>query len=220
MKRKIYKLLAIAMALTMAFSSMTANAQASEVCEVFSDVKHDSWYEESIQYVYDNGIMSGSNGAFKPTDNITRAQLVTTLYRIAGEPTVRNRAAVEEFSDIEEGKYYTDAVCWAYNTGITTGSNGKFNPSVNLTREQMVVFLGRYSTRLPITYPDVFGIRVLNNFSDYARDDIFWAVGYGLITGNVVSIDNYNYLDVNPKGNATRAQVATILMRFCEMYGV
>lgn len=218
MRRKICFLLALVM-MTVSMSSMTAKAQEVEACKVFTDVKHDSWYEESVKYVYDKGIMSGSNGIFKPQDNITRAQLVTTLYRMAGEPTVRNRAAVEVFSDIEEGKYYTDAVCWAYSNSITTGSNGKFKPSDTLTREQLVVFLGRYSSMLHITYPNIFGLRVLNNFSDYARDDIFWAVGYGLITGNAVCIDDYYYLDVNPKGNATRAQVATILMRFCELYG-
>ena len=214
-KKLLSVIVTFTLALAMTLSSAPVQAQISEVCEVFSDVKHGAWYEESVQYVYDKGIMSGSNGIFKPQDNITRAQLVTTLYRMAGEPTVRNRAAVEAFSDIEEGKYYTDAVCWAYATGITTGSNGKFKPSDTLTREQLVVFLGRYSSMLHITYPNIFGLRVLNNFSDYARDDIFWAVGYGLITGNAVCIDDYYYLDVNPKGNATRAQVATILMRFC-----
>lgn len=220
MERKIYNLVAIAIALTMAFSSMTVTAQASEVCEVFSDVKHDSWYEEAVQYVYDNGIMSGSNGAFKPTDNITRAQLVTTLYRIAGEPEVTDRSAVSKFSDVAEGKYYTDAVCWAYNEGITTGSNGKFNPHANLTREQMVVFLGRYSNKLNISYPNMFGTYVLNNMSDYAFEDVIWAIDYGLLTGTKVNVNGRVYLDANPKGNATRAQVATILMRFCGMYGV
>ena len=222
-KKLLSVIVTFTLVLAMALSSVPVQAAepSQEVCEVFADVKHNAWYEDAVQYVYDKGIMNGSNGTFRPSDNVTRAQLVTTLYRMAGEPIVRDRRAVEEFSDVAEGKYYTDAVCWAYIMGITTGSNGLFKPNDAVTREQIVVFLHRYSSRLNIHYLDNFGIYIQNNYSDYARNDVFWAVGHGFLTGTVVIDDSgYRCLDVNPKGNATRAQVATILMRFCERYGV
>ena len=222
-RKKLYNNLIIAvLALAMTVSSLTVKAQTSEVCEVFSDVKHDSWYEESVQYVYDNGIMSGSNGAFKPSDNITRAQLVTTLYRIAGEPEVTDTSALTDFSDLAEGKYYTDAVCWAYAEGITTGSSGKFNPTDNLTRQQMIVFLHRYAIMSGANpYGGIEGVTIVYNASDYAITSLLWAVGNGFIVRNEFTFPNGDVvIDTNPTGYTTRAQVATILMRFCSEYGV
>lgn len=219
MKRKIYSLI---MAVVMMFTCMTMTTHAAssnyteDVCDVFTDVKHNAWYEEAVQYVYDNGIMNGSNGTFKPTDNITRAQLVTTLYRLAGSPEVTDYSACKDFSDVTEGKYYTEAVCWAYNEGITTGSNGKFNPSDNLTRQQMIVFLFRYAEVMGVDVNDIPEDIEIYGFglSWYALYPTFWAVGTGLITGNGLTVDGR--INVNPLGTATRAQVATILMRFCE----
>ena len=110
--------------------------EKEDVSDLYPDVKDGAWYESGVQFVYDNGLMSGNNGLFNPTSDITRAQIVTTLYRLAGSPEVTDKAAVSEFSDVTEGKYYTDAVCWAYANGIATGNNGKFDPTGKLTRQQ------------------------------------------------------------------------------------
>ena len=189
-----------------------------EVCKVFSDVKHKAWYEDGVQFVYDYGFMSGSNGLFKPTDDITRAQLVTTLYRLIGSPKVTSTKALIDFSDVEKGKYYTDAICWAYANGIATGNGGKFNPSSPLTRQQMATFFYRFSDymELDITAKgDVTEMLNVDQLSDYAKDAMEWAVGTGIITGSEVNVNGVTMKDLKPRGNTTRAQVATIIMRFC-----
>ena len=119
---------------------VTPTPEPEDVSDVFPDVKHGAWYEAGVQFVYDNGLMSGSNGLFNPTADITRAQIVTTLYRLAGEPEVTDTKALTDFTDVAEGKYYSDAVCWAYANGIATGNDGKFDPTGKLTRQQMAAF--------------------------------------------------------------------------------
>jgi hypothetical protein len=157
---------------------------------------------------------------FKPTDNITRAQLVTTLYRLAGSPVVTNTSALTDFSDVPNGKYYTDAVCWAYGEGITTGNNGKFDPTGKLTRQQMAAFFYRYAEYkgLDVTVRgDLSAMINADKVSAYAKEPVEWAVGAGLISGSETTDANGNKVyDLNPRGNTTRAQVATILKRFCE----
>ena len=191
----------------------------TDVSDVFSDVKTGAWYKAGVQFVYDNGYMSGSNGLFNPTADITRAQIVTTLYRLAGEPKVTERTAVSAFSDITEGKYYTDAVCWAYTTGVTTGTDGKFNPTGKLTRQQMAAFFFRYAEltgKDTSIRGDISSMKNADQVSGYAKDPVEWAVGSGLISGSEVTdaAGNKAY-DLNPRGNTTRAQVAVILQRFC-----
>ena len=190
------------------------------VTNIFADVPVGKWYVDAVQYVYDQGLMSGSNGLFKPTDNITRAQLVTTLYRLAGSPEVKNTSALTDFSDVPTGKYYTDAVCWAYGEGITTGNNGKFDPTGKLTRQQMAAFFYRYAEYkgLDVTVRgDLSAMINADKVSTYAKEPVEWAVGAGLISGSETTDANGNKVyDLNPRGNTTRAQVATILKRFCE----
>ena len=194
--------------------------ERADVAESFGDVSSWNWYKDAVQYVFDNGLMSGSEGLFKPTANITRAQLVTTLYRLAGEPYVRDYSALSDFSDVAEGKYYTDAVCWAYAEGIATGSDGKFNPTGNLTRQQMATFFYRYAEydwRDVTLRGDISEMLNADKVSDYAKDAVEWAVGSGLISGSETKDENGNTVyDLNPRGNTTRAQVAAILQRFCE----
>ena len=195
---------------------------AEEVCEAFSDVKHGAWYEAAVQYVYDNGIMSGNNGLFTPSGNITRAQLVTTLYRLAGSLEVTDYSAVKELTDVQPGKWYTDAVCWAYNTGITTGntSTKAFGMNDPVTRQQLASFVYRYAEykELDVTVRgNLSGLLNAEKVSKYAKDAVEWAVGTGLISGSEVTDSHGNTVyDLNPGGNTTRAQAATILMRFCE----
>ena len=189
------------------------------VTEIFEDISESKWYVEAVQYVYDEGLMSGNDGLFKPTDNITRAQLVTTLYRLAGSPVITNTSALTDFSDVATGKYYTDAVCWAYREGIATGNDGKFDPTGKLTRQQMAAFFYRYAEVMgdDVTVrADYSTMLNADQVSGYAKDAVSWAVGEGLISGSQKEVNGMKVYDLNPRGNTTRAQVATILQRFCE----
>ena len=194
-----------------------------EVCEVFTDVNHDVWYEGYVQYVYDKGLMSGNDGLFKPTESVTRAQLVTTLYRLAGYPEVTDYSACDVFSDVKADKYYTDAICWAYNEGVTTGNpeTGLFNTTGTLTRQQMAAFFFRFASFMGIETEeraDISGMLNADKVSGYATEAVEWAVGSGLISGSLVGNDasGAEIRDLNPLGATTRAQLATILQRFCE----
>ena len=192
--------------------------EKENVTKVFVDVTEGKWYVNAVQYVYDNGLMSGNDGLFNPTANITRAQLVTTLYRLAGEPKVTDTSALIEFSDVVPGKYYTNAVCWAYAEGIATGNEGKFNPTGSLTRQQMAAFFFRYADFADLDTKvrgDISSMINADEVSGYAKDAVEWAVGTGLISGSDVTVNGVARKDLNPRGNTTRAQVATILMRFC-----
>ena len=199
--------------------TVTGEAGTENVVEVFPDVKDGAWYVPGVQFVYDNGLMSGSNGLFNPTSDITRAQIVTTLYRLAGEPDVTDTKALTDFTDVAEGKYYTDAVCWAYANGVATGNNGKFDPTGKLTRQQMAAFFFRYADVMGMDTTargDYSSMVNADKVSGYAAEPMAWAVGEGLISGSNVTVNGVEAKDLNPRGNTTRAQVATILMRFCE----
>lgn len=178
------------------------------VTEVFPDVEENQWYVECVQYVYDNGIMSGSNGLFKPMADITRAQVVATLYKLEGQPAVDNYAAVNVLKDVQAGQWYTDAICWAYNTGIASGSNGKFNVDNPITRQQLAVMLFSYAKTKGYdteTRADYSELKDADKVASYAVDAMQWAYATELIGGGN---------DLNPTGNATRAQMAAILTSF------
>lgn len=191
-----------------------------EVSEVFPDIADGAWYEAAVQYVYDNGYMSGSNGLFKPTADITRAQIVTILYKLAGSPKVYDKSALSDFSDIQSGDYFADAVCWGYAEGVAYGSNGKFNPTGKLTRQQMAAFFYRFADVVgmdTMVRGDISSMLNADKVADYAKDAVEWAVGKGLISGSQVTDAAGNKVyDLKPTGNTTRAQVASILQRFCE----
>lgn len=200
--------------------SFPTNAAKGNVTSVFSDVSEGKWYVEAVQYVYDNDLMSGSEGKFNPTQNITRGQLVTTLYRLAGSPKVTDFSALEDFSDVAAGKYYTDAICWAYNTGVGTGNNGKFQPNNPLTRQQMAAFIFRYTDMMGYDTSireDYSYMLNADKVGSYAKEAMSWAVGMGLISGSeFVYPSGMIVPDLKPTDNTTRAQVAAILQRFCE----
>ena len=192
--------------------------EKEDVSDIYPDIKDGAWYEVGVQFVYDAGLMSGSNGLFNPTSDITRAQIVTTLYRLAGEPDVTDTKALTDFTDVAEGKYYTDAVCWAYANGVATGNNGKFDPTGKLTRQQMAAFFFRYADVMDMDTTargDYSSMVNADKVSGYAEDAMAWAAGEGLISGSDVTVNGVAAKDLNPRGNTTRAQVATILMRFC-----
>lgn len=192
---------------------------SEKVSDVFQDVKKGAWYEPGVQYVYDNELMSGNKGLFNPTADITRAQLVTTLYRLVGEPKVTDKSALTKLSDVTEGTYYTNAVCWAYAKGVTTGSAGKFNPANKLTRQQLAAFFFRFAEAMEMDTTargDYNSMLNADKVASYAGEAMAWAVGTGLINGSDVSVNGVTMKDLKPDGYTTRAQVATILMRFCE----
>lgn len=177
----------------------------------FADVAADAWYADAVQYVYENGMMSGtSETTFSPDLTTTRGMIVTILYRLENEPTVTGTTA---FTDVAADQYYANAVAWAAQNGIVSGIDATtFAPNNAITREQMAAILYRYAQ---FKGYDVSAKADLSVYTDaaqvstYATNAMAWANGAQLITGT-------SQTTLTPAGNATRAQVATILMRFCE----
>ena len=181
----------------------------------FTDVKTGDWFYEAVQYVYDKGMMTGvSADRFAPASTTTRGMIVTILYRLENEPAVSGGSA---FTDVENGAWYADAVAWAAANDIVNGTSATtFAPNSPITREQMATMLYRFAQ-----YKGMDAVTLQENLtgypdggqvSDYAIPAMNWAIGQGLIAG----MENGTLV---PQGSATRAQVATILMRFCESIG-
>ncbi len=174
----------------------------------FDDVAESAWYYTAVDYVAENDIMTGvSAREFAPNAGFSRAMLAQTLYAMSGKPAVK---AEGTFADVVANAWYADAVNWAAEKGYVSGvGDGKFAPDASVTREQMALILYRYAGS-----PDASGM-AQKEFADsssvsaYAADAIRWAVHEGLISG----MENNT---LAPQGTATRAQVATILMRFVE----
>ncbi|MBE6945702.1 MAG: hypothetical protein E7459_06405 [Ruminococcaceae bacterium] len=189
----------------------TETREVAPVCpaEKFSDVDTKQWYHEGVCYVIRNGLMNGkSETVFAPNANLTRAELVTVLYRMAGEPSVEDLE--HPFADVADDTWYTDAVIWAYNAEVVKGiSNTAFAPNANITREQIATILYRYAGAEEVEEDALADFADADKVNNYAVDAMNWAVSVGLING----MDDAT---LAPQGNATRAQIATILMRYCE----
>lgn len=176
----------------------------------FADVPASAWYCDAVEYVYENGLMSGvSSGWFAPNDTLTRAMLVQTLYAMEGRPA----AASAGFADVASGDWYASAVNWAAANGVVSGvSETGFGPNNALTREQLALILYRFAQYKGY---DVTGTSDLAAYADgssvsgWAAEAMGWAVDAGLISG-------VGGNQIAPTGTATRAQVAQILMNFCE----
>lgn len=176
----------------------------------FTDVRESDWFYEDVVFAYENGLFAGtSDTTFSPNASMTRAMLVTVLYRLEGQPAVNGRSG---FSDVQYNGYYEDAVTWAADNGIVNGtSTSTFSPNVNVTREQMAAILYRYAQYKKYNTAASSG---LNGFTDhasvsgYAAASLEWAVAEKLVNGSAGKL--------MPTGNATRAQVAAILHRFVE----
>ena len=175
----------------------------------FQDLETNAWYIPEVQHVYFTDLMNGvSETAFSPTSPMTRGQLVTVLYRIAGSPEVE---AENPFRDVAESAYYYDAVRWAQAGGIVTGLSAEtFGPENRITRQQMCTILYRYAAmlKLPLTKRDpLTDFNDTNRLDDYAKDPVSWCVGMGFINGKPGGL-------LDPTGNATRAEIAKVLTRF------
>ena len=176
----------------------------------FTDVRESDWFYEDVAFAYENGLFAGtSDTTFSPNASMTRAMLVTVLYRLEGQPAVNGRSG---FSDVQYNGYYEDAVTWAADNGIVNGtSTTMFSPNANVTREQMAAILYRYAQYKKYNTAASSG---LNGFTDhasvsgYAAASLEWAVAEKLVNGSAGKL--------MPTGNATRAQVAAILHRFVE----
>ena len=190
---------------------VTVTVTFAEAPLPFPDVTEGDWFYDAVRYAYENGLMDGvGDNLFAPNSDTTRAQLVTILYRLEGQPAPSGDSG---FSDVAAGTWYTDAVAWAAENGIVNGvSETEFAPGKDITREQLATILFRYaeakgydvSARVDLSaYPDA------NQIQSYAAESVAWAVAEGLIQG-------FEDNTLRPAGNATRAQIATILMRFCE----
>lgn len=203
------RLLAIFLVLTMVLTILPISALAANQAS-FRDVASDAWYYNAVNYAFTQGIMSGVGGNdFSPETNLTRAQLCQILYNIEGKPS----AGSGTFSDVGKSAWYSNAVNWAAAHSIVNGTGGGlFSPDGPVSREQMVTILHRYATYKdyslsePTTLENYTDAEQLN---DWAGDAMCWAVSEGIISGTTTTT-------ISPQGSATRAQAATILMRFCQ----
>jgi len=179
----------------------------------FADVAERDWFLSSVRFVSKHNLMSGtSDTCFEPNAYMTRAMLVTALYRQEGKPAV---TGTNSFTDVQTGQWYTDAVLWAEKSGMVSGyGNGLFGTNDSITREQMAKILYNFAKYKGYDVTKTSDLKVFAdacNIGDGAETAISWANAEGLVTG-------VSSTAIEPRGNATRAQVATVLMRFCEKY--
>lgn len=203
MKKTISILLAVALlAVCLAVPITAAN-------HPFTDVSDNAWYAGNVEFVYEKGLMSGTDtNQFSPEMKMNRAMLVTVLYRMDGS---KEASGTTPFTDVKTGEYYYPALVWAYGNGIINGTApDKFSPEAPITREMMVTIFYRYAQFKGL---DVSKTDSLSKYTDavkisnYAKTPFAWAVAAGVIFGNSATT-------LNPLGTATRAECAAILQRF------
>ena len=178
----------------------------------FADVKPTDWFYEAVAYVYEHGLMDGvGSNRFAPNASTTRAMIVTILWRLEGEPEADDTMP---FADVAANTWYTEAVRWAAGEGIVEGySETAFGPNDPITREQLAAILWRYAKYLELDVSIGENTNILSytdaaEISEYAIPALQWACGAGILEGSNGSL--------SPRANATRAEVATMLMRVCE----
>lgn len=181
--------------------------------DFYIDVSRDDWFYEEVKYVTENEIMNGTGGnKYSPYLDTTRGMIVTILYRLEGKPEIIERST---FTDVEENMWYTDAISWGEKHGIVLGyGDGTFGPTDNITREQLSAIMHRYANYKG--YNTEFGDYEIpydgkDEISGYAVTPMTWACKNELIRG-------MGNNELNPRTGATRAQVATVLTRFCKMF--
>ena len=204
------RFLSVLLSLCLLLGLLPGTAFAASGDHPFTDVPDGVWYSDAVQYVYEHGLMNGTSPTkFSPDTTTSRGMIVTILHRMEGTP----RTAGTSFTDVPANQYYTEAVAWASANRIVTGyGNGKFGPNDPITREQLAAILYRYvqyKQYYDVIYGDASVFADGKKVSAYAVDAVDWAVGMGLLSGTGSNM-------LTPAGAASRAQVATILMRFCE----
>ena len=174
------------------------------------------WFNKAVNYVADNNYFQGvSENEFDPDGKMTRAMLVTVIGRIAKADVSQ---AKSDFADVADGSWYAGYVAWAAENGVVTGvGEGKFAPNDNVTREQIAAILMRYAATKGIetsvdSTEKYDSMKDTANVSGYAVDALKWATANGIINGAEGNI--------NPKGNATRAEVAQMIMNFCNTFSI
>lgn len=206
----VYTFAMPASAVTVGVSYVKATETPSET--KFNDVSANDWFASAVDYVTGKGMMNGTaDNTFSPKANTTRGMVVTVLYRLENQPST----SAASFTDVASGAYYANAVAWANANGIVSGyGSGKFGPNDKVTREQLAAILYRYAQYKKYDVSVGEDTNILSyddaqSISSYAIPAIQWACGAGVVTGKSGS-------KLDPKGNATRAEVAAMLMRFCE----
>ena len=178
---------------------------------VYSDVAEGRWFAPAVSFVSERGLMVGTaEGCFEPDGHMTRAMMATVLHRLAGEPA---STSASSFTDVTAERWFAGPVSWAAESGMVTGvGNGQFNPSGLVTREQVAVMLYRMAAYLGMdtsTQASLAGFSDKSAASSWAEKALSWAVGTGILQGAEGQL--------MPQGTATRAEIATILMRFDAM---
>ncbi len=197
-----------------AIEAAFAEINHADVCPSadFTDVDMDAWYHDAVDYAIENGMMNGvGDNLFAPESNLTRAMLVQVLWNLEGNP---DTSAITEYSDVASDAWYYNAVQWATAENIVGGyGNGIYGPEDDITREQMALMLYRYAQYKGYdttqSGADVQNFTDYKDISDWALEGVTWAVNAGLLNGKGNGI-------LDPTGDATRAEVAQILMNFCE----
>ena len=177
----------------------------------FIDVDENDWFYDAVAYAYENSLMAGTSGTtFSPDLTTTRAMIVTILYRLEDTPIVSGGS---DFTDVEIGQWYSDAIAWAAANNIVGGyGNGLFGPDDPITREQLAAILYRYAQYKSYdttASADLSRYTDLGQLSEWAQEAVAWANSEGIISGT-------SAVTLAPKDSATRAQAAAMMMRFCE----
>ena len=177
-------------------------------CQVrdFDDLRADAWYHVPVDYILNEGIMIGTaEGKFSPDTALTRGQMVTILYRLAGEPEVEVEVP---FTDVPENAFYADAVAWGYETGLVKGiTDTEFAPMADVTRQQMATFLHRYAGLPEAAEGAADAFEDAGEIGNYAKAAMNWAVDAGILNGTTATT-------LAPAENTTRAQAATVIYRY------
>lgn len=204
--------------ITMPKNNVTATAFYSHTCtygdncpaKKFTDIQPDFWAHDSVGFVVSEGLFNGTApNKFSPSLTMTRGMLITVLYRLAGSPEIEG--IENPFKDVKEDAYYYAPILWAHSKHIANGyADETFRPNQELTREQLATFLHRYANNMGFdtnSYTDLGKFNDAKNVSEFARESMCWAVGEGIINGTTPTT-------LSPTKSASRAEVATMIMRF------
>ena len=196
-----------------AINALVSKLSGEEITMEFSDVKSGDWFYNSVKYVFDNKIMNGtSDTTFAPASKVTRATVATIIWRLAGEEKVEGEM---KFSDVEEGIWYSEAIKWAASKEIVKGyENGTFAPNKEVSREELATMLYRFAKTKGQGFVGTWMFRMdindIAEISDFASEAIHWMYMKGVMTGKDGKL-------IDPKGTATRAELATMLSRYMQL---